>query len=328
MQLHQLRYVVAVADGGSFTGAARALRVAQPSVSGAIRGLEREMGVALFDRTAGAVALSPAGAAFLPWARQALADCEAGVAAVDELRGLRRGQVSIGATPSIATHRLPPVLAAFHARYPGVVISVLEGGSQRLVTGLERADLELALVILPVERSWVRFEPLVDERLVLAVRPDHPLADRTSVAVADLAGLPLVMFREGYDLRDTTVAACRREGFHPTFAVEGLEMDGVLACTAAGLGAAVVPVSVASPDGPAPGTPLGGLVTVPFRDDAMRRTIGLASRQDRPRSRAATALTELLRTMLVGEPATQPSPMTAGGAGGVPEMTTRPLLYP
>ncbi|MGH9095073.1 MAG: LysR family transcriptional regulator, partial [Acidimicrobiales bacterium] len=92
MQIHQLRYVVAVADAGRFTRAAEGLRVAQPSVSSAVRALERELGVDLFHRSGGRVTLTTAGEALLPWARQVLADCEAGRSAVRELLGLRRGR--------------------------------------------------------------------------------------------------------------------------------------------------------------------------------------------------------------------------------------------
>lgn len=299
MQLHQLRYMVSVAEHQSFTKAAAQLLVAQPSVSAAVRGLERELGIDLFHRTRGLVTLTPAGEAFLPWARQVLADCDAGVAAVGDLVGLQRGRLSLGATPSITTDLLPPVLAEFNRRFPKVDLSLQEGGSRRLVTSLELGDIELALVILPVEHAWVRTEALIDEQLVLALPLDHPLAGRDHIAVADLEGLPLVMFRDGYDLREATVAVCRTAGFHPTSAIDGLEMDGVLACCAAGLGAAVVPASVAAHEsaaGPVPTAQGHRLRTVPFVDADVRRTIGLASRRDHPLSHAARAFVDLLKS--------------------------------
>jgi DNA-binding transcriptional LysR family regulator len=287
VQLHQLRYLASVADERGFTRAAAQLRVAQPSVSAAVRALERELGIELFHRGGSEVTLTPAGEALLPWARQALADCEAGRAAVTDLRELRRGRLSLGATPTLTTELLAPVLAAFHRRYPDVEVSLREDGSRHLVTALERGLLDLAVVILPINHSWVRTEALAVEELVLAVPADHPLAGRVSVSVADLEGLPLVMFRDGYDLRESTLAVCRAAGFAPTFSVEGLEMDGVLALTAAGLGAAVVPVSVIDPS--------GGLVAVPFDDVVLRRTVGLASRQNRTLPPAARAFADALR---------------------------------
>jgi DNA-binding transcriptional LysR family regulator len=264
--------------------------VAQPSISAAIRGLEAELGIELFYRSGGGVAPTPAGDALLPWARQALADCEAGRAAVSDLRGLRRGRLSLGATPTLTTRLLAPVLAGFHTWYPQLEISLLEGGSRHLVSAIERGEIEMAVVVLPVNRSWVAIEALADEALVLAVPRDHPLAKRRSVAVSDLENLSLVMFRDGYDLRESTLAACRRAGFVPSFAVEGLEMDGVLALAAAGLGAAVVPMSVVDPNGP--------LLGIPFRTDELRRTIGLAYRRDRTLSPAAEAFADALRAAI------------------------------
>src|ERR1700722_15009169 len=98
VQMHQLRYVVSVAEEQHFTRAASTLHVAQPSVSNAVRALESELGAALFHRTHGRVTLTAAGEVFLPWARQILADCDAGRAAVADLSGLRRGRLALGAT--------------------------------------------------------------------------------------------------------------------------------------------------------------------------------------------------------------------------------------
>src|SRR5246127_692853 len=106
VQLHQLRYVVSVAEERRFTRAAGRLHVAQPSVSSAVAALEHELGALLFHRARHEVVLTGAGEAFLPWARQVLADCEAGVAAVRDLMGLQRGRLSLGATPSLTTNLL------------------------------------------------------------------------------------------------------------------------------------------------------------------------------------------------------------------------------
>jgi DNA-binding transcriptional LysR family regulator len=287
MQLHQLRYVVVVAEERGFTRAAARLHVAQPSVSGAVHTLERELGMPLFHRSRGDITLTAGGHAFLPWARQVLADCEAGRSAVRELMGLGRGRLALGATPSLTTNLLPSVLAAFHRRHPGIELAVREAGSPDLVTGLEQGQLDVALVILPVQQAWVETEALSTEELVLAVGPEHFLTERHTLDLIDLRDVPLVMFRDGYDLREATFGACRQAGFEPVLAVEGLEMDGVLALTAAGLGAAVVPASVVPPDGP--------LRTIAFGNQALTRSVGVASRRDRVMPHAAVAFVEELR---------------------------------
>jgi DNA-binding transcriptional LysR family regulator len=286
VQIHQLRYVVCVAEEGRFTRAAARLHVAQPSISAAVAALEQELGAPLFHRSRSEVTLTGAGEAFLPWARQVLADCDAGVTAVRDLLGLSRGRLVLGATPSLTTNLLPSVLARFHEDHPGVELTVHEAGSQELVDRLGKGEMDLAVVILPVDRSWVESKPLMQEDLVLAVDRNHRLAGRRTVRVAELEEVPLVMFKDGYDLREATLLACRQAGFTPVMAMQGLEMDGALALVEAGVAAAVVPESVVARSSP--------LVAIPFRGNPLRRTVGLASRRDRPLSPSASAFVEAL----------------------------------
>jgi DNA-binding transcriptional LysR family regulator len=286
MQLHQLRYVVCVAEERRFTRAAARLHVAQPSISSAVAALEQELGAPLFHRERAEVTLTGAGEVFLPWARQVLADCDAGAEAVRDLLGLRRGRLVIGATPSLTTNLLPPVLARFHTDHAGVELTVHEAGSQELVDRLGKGEMDLAVVILPVDRPWVEARPLMTEELVLAVDRAHRLAARRSIRVAELEQVPLVMFKDGYDLREATLLACRQAGFTPIMAMQGLEMDGALALAAAGVAAAVVPASVVAGS--------GRLRAIRFRGGALERTIGLASRRDRPFSPAASAFVDAL----------------------------------
>ncbi|HVV29425.1 MAG TPA: LysR substrate-binding domain-containing protein [Mycobacteriales bacterium] len=293
MQVQQLRYVVAVAEERHFTRAAARLHVAQPSLSNQVRALETELGAPLFDRSRRRVVLTPAGEAFLPWARQALADCEAGREVVRELLGLQRGRLSIGATPSLTTGLLPTLLADFHERYPGVELRLRQAGSRELVDSVDAGELDLALVILPVRSPRVTARALAEDELVLAVAETHPLAHRTSIAITDLRGVPLVGFREGYDLRETTFEACRSAGFEPTLALEGGEMDGVLALAEAGLGGAVVPM-----------TALGSttaLRAIRFGRGMPRRTVGLARCTDRPQSQAAAAFERAVLSALTAD---------------------------
>jgi len=282
VELHQLRYFVAVADERHFTRAARDLGVAQPSISKGVRLLEEELGALLFHRTRGNVTLTPAGEAFLPWARQILTDVDVAVDEARELGGLRRGRMSVGATPSISTAILPEALARFHARYPGLELRLQEAGSRDLVRQLDEGDIDLALVILPVTHRSLETVPLLREELVVAVGPGHPLADRKRMSLSDLRNMPLVMFREGYDLRATTLAACAAVGFEPRYAIEGGEMDGVLRLTEAGLGVAIVPSMVVARGGP--------LRAVRLSPPTLTRTIAFAYRRDRRVSRATREL--------------------------------------
>jgi DNA-binding transcriptional LysR family regulator len=286
MELHQLRYFEAVARHLHFTRAAEELHVAQPSVSQQLRKLEAELGTSLFHRMKRRVTLTSAGETFLPRARLLLAELEQARAEVQELAGLRKGTLAIGATPSVSTHLLPGVLAEFHRRHPGISLVLREAGSRWLVQSLESGELDLAVVILPVRQPILETQALLEERLMLAVPLEHPLAGRETVELRELRGAALVMFREDYDLRDVTMAACRRLGFEPEVAIEGGEMDTVLRLVAAGLGVAIVP-EMAIEAG-------AGLVAVSLERPRLSRTIALARRRDRYLSAAAREFSTLL----------------------------------
>jgi DNA-binding transcriptional LysR family regulator len=287
VQLQQLSYFVAVAEVRHFTQAAETLRVAQPSLSKQIRTLEAELGAPLFSRARGNITLTPAGEALLPLARRILADVETARREVQDLTGLRRGRVRLGATPSLFAGLLADALMRFRTRYPGIELRVEEGGSRDLVRDLARGQLDLALIILPLQSTDPALEttPILREDLVVvSSHADAP--KRSSLAIEDLRSRPLVMFRRGYDLREATQAACRQAGFEPRFAVEGGEMDAVLRFVEAGMGSAVVPSMVLA------GRP--GLVGTPLTPPGLQRTIALAHRRDVDPTHAARAFRETL----------------------------------
>ncbi|CAL9315237.1 MULTISPECIES: LysR substrate-binding domain-containing protein [unclassified Streptomyces] len=294
MQFQQLVYFVAVAETRHFTRAAERVHVSQPSLSQQIRALEKELGAELFSRARGNIALTDAGEALLPLARRILADADTARQEVQELAQLRRGRVRLGATPSLCTGLLPEVLRAFHDLYPGIRLFIEEGGSHDLVRGLARGALDLALVVLPLpsQSPALTTVELLQEDLVVVSSAADP-APRRPVRIADLQGRPMVMFRHGYDLRELTVAACRAEGFEPSFTVEGGEMDAVLGFVRAGLGVAVVPSMVAARAG-------RDVRVTALAPPGLRRTIALAHRSDVAPPRAARELQRVLLRSTVG----------------------------
>ncbi|MBM7440155.1 LysR family transcriptional regulator [Streptomyces sp. HB132] len=306
MHFQQLAYFVAVAEARHFTRAAELVHVSQPSLSQQIKALENELGAELFSRARGNIALTDAGEALLPLARRILADADTARHEVQELVQLRRGRIRLGATPSVCTGLLPDVLRAFHGAHPGIQLLIEEGGSHDLVRQLARGGLDLALLVLPLPAASPALTTveLLHEDLVVVSSASRPAPGQEgSVRVADLAHQPLVMFRHGYDLRELTVAACRAEGFEPSFTVEGGEMDAVLGFVRAGLGIAVVPRMVAVRAGQ-------DLRTTPLASPGLRRTIALAHRSDVEPPRAAR---ELQRMLLGSGPPVVPLPADGRG---------------
>ncbi|WP_410641130.1 LysR family transcriptional regulator [Amycolatopsis sp. lyj-346] len=298
MQFQQLAYFVAVAEHRHFTRAAEQVRVAQPSLSQQIRALEHDLGAPLFHRIRGNVSLTEAGETLLPIARRILADTETARLAIRELAELDRGRVRLGAPPSLCTGLLPAMLAAFRRRYPGIQLELHESGSGDLRQRLAEGALDLALLAgaRTTAEAGLTATPLLLEELVVISAPDTPVAgDR--LGIAELADVPLVMFRRGYDVREATVNACRAAGFEPSFAIEGGEMDAVLELVRAGVGAAVVPSTVAG----------DRFRMTRFTPDAgMTRVVQLAHRADLEPTRAVRALRSAI-TGFVADPARRAS---------------------
>ena len=306
--LQQLSYFVTVAEHGNLTRAAAALHLAQPSLSNQLKRLERDLGTELFERVPRGVALTPAGQALLPIARQALADVEQLRRTANELTSPEGGTLRVGATPSLSSVLLPAALTAFHAHHEHVALEFAEAGSEDLIERLERDELDLALVILPVPHRAVETVPLAEEDLVAVVGPGHPLAGRQRLGISELKGIPLVIPRAGYTIRTTVIAACRHAGFEPTIACDGGELSGVMALVARGLGAAVIPSIVAThqPD----------LRTIRIDRPRLVRTIGLARRSGAvgPAS-ARTFAAELFELLqVVGWPGVRPSGLRLASA--------------
>ncbi|HZM84124.1 MAG TPA: LysR substrate-binding domain-containing protein [Candidatus Limnocylindrales bacterium] len=293
MQLQQLRYFVAVAESRHFTQAATVTGVTQPSLSKQIHALEDSVRTPLFTRVRGNVELTAAGEALLPRARRILADVDTARLEIDELVGLRRGRLRLGATPSLCTSLVAPLLTRFRAAYPAVRLSIQQGGSQDLVASLARGQLDQAFIVLPDDGvdPALTAEPILSEPLVVAssFQRAEPLADGGPIPLARLRDEPMVMFRVGYDLREATLRACHEAGFEPVFAVEGGEMDAVLGFVEAGVGVALVPSMVVAGR--------AGLRVTPLAQ-RLRRTIAVAHRRDVTPTHTAAAMRGVLEDHL------------------------------
>lgn len=318
MQLSQLAYFVAVAEEASFTRAAERVGVAQPSLSQQVKALETDLGALLVHRTRGKVGLTASGETLLPVARRMLADAETARREIRELAALGRGRVRLGATPSLCTGLLPAVLADYRHTYPGIDIVVHEGGSRDLQDELIQGALDLALVIdarLDDDPELATVPLLTEELVVISRHGDPGPTRRARMGIAELKDVPLVMFRAGYDLRETTLTACHAAGFEPTFAIEGGEMDAVLEFVQAGLGVAVVPSTVVR----------NRFKATPISAPGLHRTILLASRRGLEPPRAAQALIEsLIEFLRVGAASATLPPGTSELTGWQGQPSTLP----
>lgn len=289
MELHQLAYFVAVADEGNFTRAAERLHVAQPGVSAQVKRLERELGQELLDRSGRTVRLTDVGAAALPHARAALAAVQGVREAVEELAGLVRGQVAIGAVTSAGPVRLPDLLAGFHERYPAVEITLSEANSDTMLAALREGRLDLAVVGLATgPPPGIATQVLLDEPFLAVTAPSGPLAGRDEVEIADLDGLPLMALPKGTGLRTALDAAFARVGRTPRIAFEAADPNVLVQLATRGLGVAIVPESLGRYH-------QAQLQVIGIRGPGLRGVLALAWRTEGPLSPAARALIAFAR---------------------------------
>ncbi|SDQ72419.1 DNA-binding transcriptional regulator, LysR family [Tsukamurella pulmonis] len=291
MELHQLRYFVAVADRGSFTAAADELHVAQSGVSTQVAKLERELGHRLFDRGGRTVEVTPEGAQLLPPARAALAAVESVRTAADELAGVVRGHVRLGTVIGCTLPGYLAGFAAFRAAHPEVTVDVAEGNSDELIGGLLVGALDVALVAharpLPQALAGRR---LLREPLAAVVPDGHDWAGRASVSCADLAGTTVLCLPPGTGVRTALAITCAAERTALEPRVQAHSPDALLALAAHGAGVAVLTASMAAGR--------AGLTTVPLARSA-RTELSLATRA--APSAAASAMTRTLLTHLTDD---------------------------
>ncbi len=254
MDLRKLRYFDAVVRQGGFTRAAEHLHVAQPAISAQIRQLEAELGVQLLQRTTRRVELTHAGELVLAHARSILGQVGELRDSLAGLASVLRGTVRIGATEVLGTLDLPAAMAAFHARWPGVGLSLRSGLVTTLLAQLR--DRELDFVVAPIHgdlpRRYVAL-PLVEERIVLIARIGHPLEGARKVTLAAVRNEAFVCLPQGSGLRAILSAAAAREGFRPAVEFEAPSPARIRDFVAAGLGVGLLARSAAL----APGAPVG-----------------------------------------------------------------------
>jgi DNA-binding transcriptional LysR family regulator len=286
MELRQLAYFVAVARDESFTRAAERLHVAQPGISQQVRRLEAELGEELIDRATKPIRLTPAGRAFLPHACDALEATDAGRAALARLRGVVSGRLSLGAIPGIPDIDVAGLLAAFHDRHPRVEVTLREEHPLPLIEHLRRDDYDAIIVGLsePDPPDGLGLELITVEPLVLVTAPEHQLADRASVAVADLREETFVTLTRGSSLRTHLEEACNAAGFDARIALETSDVRLLSDLVARGLGVTIVPRSIADL-----GAARQPLRVVDIRSPITRRHVALAWRTGRPRRPATEA---------------------------------------
>lgn len=250
MELRHLRYFVAVAEELHFGRAASRLHISQPPLSRQIRELEKELGTDLFWRTKRRVQLTAAGEAFLPEARRTLDQAQRAVRAAERTGRGELGHLVIGfVEAAIYSGLLPAAIQRYRAGFPDVALELRETVSKDQPAALRDGTIDVGLAYIPPDEADRSFasEPVLGDPLVVALRADHPLADRQLFRLRDLAAETLILFRRNLApaLHDAILHRLGRAGLVPAALQEAVQMQTVLALVAAGIGFGLVPRSIA-----------------------------------------------------------------------------------
>jgi len=240
LNLHHLRVFAAVAERRGFSSAAAALNLSQPAVSKAVRQLEREVGVPLVERAGRASRLTAAGEQLAARARELFAVETAAEEELRALRGLEAGSLRVGASTTIATYLLPPILARFHDAHPAIALRVVSANTRSITRALLERRLDIALVEGPVEHPRIEARRWRGDELVLIAPPDHRLVSRRRVGARDLLAERFVVREQGSGTREVAERALSVHGVQPAVALQLGSTEAVKQAVAAGLGLAIV----------------------------------------------------------------------------------------
>ena len=298
MTLTELRYIVAVARERHFGRAAEACFVSQPTLSVAVKKLEDELGVQIFERGSSEVTVTPTGNRIIEQAQRALEETGKIKAIAKATGDPLEGPFKLGVIFTIAPYLLPQLIPALRKRAPKMPLMLEENYTATLSERLKRGDIDAAIVALPFNEPGLTVTPLYDEPFVVALPKNHSWAGRKTLSADKLARESLLLLGTGHCFRDQVLNACpalNRSSATPGSlqkTVEGSSLETIRLMVASGMGLTVLPASAV----PVKRAAADLLTYVPFARPAPDRRVVLASRTSFPR----TAALDVMRTAILG----------------------------
>lgn len=240
LTLHQLRTFRAVAEQLSFSAAAHELSISQPSVSYQVKELEAVLGLPLIDRLGKRVRLTEAGEVLYEYARRTLTLLDEVALVMEQMRGIERGTLRVGASATVGIYVIPLALGAYKKVHPNLALSLEIGSREMLQERLKRGVLDLAVLSLPIADPNLESTPFMDDELVLVVPAGHPLAGRADLTLRDFTGESFLMREPGSGTRLAVEMAARRAGVSLQVGMELGSNGAIKHAVEAGLGVAVL----------------------------------------------------------------------------------------
>jgi len=282
MTLTELRYIVALAREKHFGRAAEKSHVAQPTLSVAVKKLEDELGVILFERGQSEVTVTPAGVPIVQQAERVLAEAARVKELADTAGDPLAGPLRLGAIFTIGPYLLPRLVPLIKARAPKMPLMIQESFTSQLLESLKNGELDVAVLALPVQEPGLVAQPVYDEAFRVLVPAGHAWAQQQTVDAARLLDEPLLMLGRGNCFRDQVLDLCTRAGAGGPQVLEGSSLETIRLMVASGVGITVMPASAV--DNLSPDDPL--LRVKLFDEPTPLRRVGLVWRASFPRHQA------------------------------------------
>lgn len=287
MELRQIEYFCMVGKLHSFTRAAEQLHVSQPSITQAIRKLEEEIQVQLFDRSKRKAVLTIEGEAFLLRMEKILEDCQLAVQEAKDFKTWRKGTVKLGVPPMIESYLFPDIFSGFKQAYPGLELMAFEETSSlETASKLEKDELDLAIIILPENSETLNTLVIIQEQLVLCMHPNHPLGQQESVRFDQLKNEKFILLKERSYQHQVVISRCLRQHFMPNTILASNQIKTIKSLIANGSGISLLMTMVVRDDPQIAVVPLSEPITF---------DIGLAWKKDKCLSNASMAFIKFVK---------------------------------
>ncbi len=293
MDLKTLEAFCRIVELRSFTRAAEAVSLTQPTVSEHIKELEAELGLPLLDRAGRAVTPTRAGEILYGYARRILGLRMEAQQAIGAHKGGLTGDLAVGGSSIPGAYILPPIIAAFKQDHPDAAITLHVEGSREIVRGVGEGTYEVGMVGARFEKGRVRYDRYTRDELVLAVPPSHPWANRDAVRLRDLIGQPIIMRERGSGTRkvmEKALAECGVDRHRLRVVLEIASNEAVRQAVKAGAGVAVISRRAVQDD-----IHCGLVAALRFREARLVRDFFLVTHRTRSRSPLGNAFAEFVR---------------------------------
>ncbi|RNB81680.1 LysR family transcriptional regulator [Brevibacillus fluminis] len=247
MDIRHLAYFSEVAKHLSFSKAAAALYVSQPSISKAIKSLEADLGVPLFYRSTKQLELTDAGRAVLTNAKNVLESFHNLTSELNDVMEIKKGEIRIGIPPIVGAAFYSKIIIQFKAMYPDIDIRLTEVGTKMIKQGIEEGSLDVGLVCsYPLQNDDFEGMKLLKDPLMLVVHKDNRLAAQPYIRMSEIVGEPLILYRKDFSLHDRILEEFDRHGFAPKIVCESSQKDFLVELVEAKLGITFLPSKICS----------------------------------------------------------------------------------